>query len=62
MDKKPKTQKSIKKEVFHEVLESKIDYNTGEIKEETTTIRTVAEREPDYIKLYVDMIKKMCYT
>lgn len=56
MDKKPKTKKGIKKEVFHEVLESKIDYNTGEIKEETTTIRTVAEREPDYIKLYVDMI------
>lgn len=56
MDKQPKTKKGIKKEVFHEVLESKIDYNTGEVKEETTTIRTVAEREPDYIKLYVDMI------
>lgn len=56
MDKKPKTKKGVKKEVFHEVLESKINYETGEIKEETTTIRTVAEREPDYIKLYVDMI------
>lgn len=56
MDKKPKTKKSVKKEVFHEVLESTINYETGEIKEETTTIRTVVEREPDYIKLYVDMI------
>lgn len=56
MNTKQKTKKGVKKEVFHEVLESKIDYETGEVKEETTTIRTVAEREPDYIKLYVDMI------
>lgn len=57
METKEKTRKKgVKKEVFHEVLESKIDYNTGEVKEETTTIRTVTEREPDYIKLYVDMI------
>ena len=48
-----------KKKVIRESIENTIDNNTGEVIEQKTTKESYVEREPDYVKLYLQDIAKL---
>lgn len=50
---------SQKKKINYESRETTIDQTTGEILMKTTTTKALVEREPDYIKLYLNDLMKI---
>lgn len=52
-------QKDKFKRVIRESTNTTIDTETGEVKNVSNTKETVVDREPDYIKLYIDNIIKL---